>query len=88
MEDPPVAMTDEATRRDEGLRIVPDDPSKPYDMKEIINLVVDSRDFMEVHEHYAPNIPGGFRSVWLAVLSASSRSSRWHWPVCWISMLR
>jgi propionyl-CoA carboxylase beta chain len=36
--------------------IVPDNPNKPYDMKEIINLIVDDNDFFEVHENYAENI--------------------------------
>jgi propionyl-CoA carboxylase beta chain len=40
--------------------IVPDNPNKPYDMKEIINLIVDDNDFFEVHESYAENIICGF----------------------------
>ena len=40
--------------------IVPPEPNKPYDVKEIIRLVVDGGDFFEVHEHYAPNIVCGF----------------------------
>ncbi len=40
--------------------LVPDDPSKPYDMTEIILRVVDDGDFMEVHQHYAPNLIVGF----------------------------
>jgi propionyl-CoA carboxylase beta chain len=40
--------------------IVPPEPNKPYDVKEIIRLVVDGEDFFEVHEHYAPNIVVGF----------------------------
>ncbi len=40
--------------------IVPPEPNKPYDVKEVIRLVVDDADFFEVHEHYAPNIVVGF----------------------------
>ena len=62
MEDPPVAVpTDDPSRRDEALlAIVPDDPTKPYNMKEILQIVVDHQDFMEVHQHFAPNIIVGF----------------------------
>lgn len=44
--------------------IIPEDPTRPYDMKKIINLVVDNENkvssFFEVHENYAPNIIVGF----------------------------
>jgi len=40
--------------------IVPDDPSKPYDIKEVIRMVVDDGHFYEIHEHYASNIVVGF----------------------------
>ncbi|MEX1252900.1 MAG: carboxyl transferase domain-containing protein [Dehalococcoidia bacterium] len=58
MEDPPLMETgDDPTRHDEDmLRIIPDDPSRPYDMREVIYRVVDAGDFMEVHEHYAQNM--------------------------------
>jgi acetyl-CoA carboxylase carboxyltransferase component len=62
MEDPPsVPCQDDPLRTDDRLdTIVPDNPNKPYDMKEIIHSVVDEGDFMEVMEHYAPNIVIGF----------------------------
>jgi len=62
MEDPPFVDTgDDSERREERLdSIVPDDPSKPYDMKEVIRLVVDDGEFCEIHEHYAQNIVVGF----------------------------
>jgi len=62
MEDPPrVEPTDDPGRVDETLdTLVPDDPAKPYDMKDIILQVVDDGNFMEVHEHYATNIIVGF----------------------------
>lgn len=40
--------------------IIPDSPNKPYDMKEIVNLLVDENDFIEVHAEYAENIIVGF----------------------------
>lgn len=62
MEDPPVKpCTDDIHREDERLQaIVPDDPNKPYDMKEIINIVVDEHNFFEVMPYYAQNIIVGF----------------------------
>ena len=62
MEDPPwVETADDPGRADETLNtLVPDDPSKPYDMKDIILRVVDDGDFMEVHQHYATNLIVGF----------------------------
>jgi acetyl-CoA carboxylase carboxyltransferase component len=62
MEDPPlVPTTDDPQRMDEELdTIVPDNPTKPYDMRQIIRHVVDEGDFLEVQEHWAQNIIIGF----------------------------
>jgi acetyl-CoA carboxylase carboxyltransferase component len=62
VEDPPrLKPTDDPGRVDERLdTLVPDDPSKPYDMKDVIVRVVDDGDFMEVHQHYATNLIVGF----------------------------
>ena len=43
--------------------IIPDNPSKPYDMRKIINLLVDDNDFFEVHKNYAENILCGFSRI-------------------------
>jgi propionyl-CoA carboxylase beta chain len=57
---PRVEPYDDPERADEALdTIVPDDPSKPYDMRDVISLIVDDGDFFEVHEHYAQNIVVG-----------------------------
>ncbi len=40
--------------------IVPDDPNRPYDMKEIINTLLDHNSFLEVHAEFAQNIVVGF----------------------------
>jgi propionyl-CoA carboxylase beta chain len=49
---------------DETLNsIIPDSPNKPYDMKQIISLLVDDNDFFEVHKDYADNIIVGFGRI-------------------------
>ena len=62
MEDPPlVQSSDDPQRMDEELdTIVPDSPTKPYDMKQVIRHVVDDGEFLEVQEHWAQNIIIGF----------------------------
>ena len=40
--------------------IIPDNPNKPYDMKQVINLLADEQDFFEVQQYYAENIICGF----------------------------
>ncbi len=62
LEDPPARPTsDDPLRTDPELdTIIPDSPTKPYDMKEIIRRVVDDGIFFEVHEHFAQNIVVGF----------------------------
>lgn len=47
-------------RQDYLNKIVPDDPNRPYDMKEIINTLVDNNSFLEIHEKFASNILVGF----------------------------
>jgi len=62
MEDPPfIPPSDDSLREEEALdRLVPDDPSKPYDIKEAIHMIVDDAMFFEIHEAYAQNIVVGF----------------------------
>ncbi len=62
MEDAPLVETgDDARRRDEELlKVIPEDMAKAYDVREVIYRVVDSADFMEVHEEWAQNIVVGF----------------------------
>ena len=62
MEDPPfVAPTDDPLRMDDLLdTLIPENPNKAYDMKNIIRHVVDDGDFLEVHEQFAQNILVGF----------------------------
>lgn len=52
---------DDPNRADEELlHIVPTEPSKAYDMKQIITKVIDNANFMEVHQNFAGNIIVGF----------------------------
>ena len=62
MEDPPVRATDDdPNRRDEKMNtLVPDNPNKPYDIKELIKTVVDEHYFLEVQKDFARNIVVGF----------------------------
>jgi acetyl-CoA carboxylase carboxyltransferase component len=62
MEDPPFVPTnDDPLRADIELdSIIPDNPNKPYDMKEIVRKVVDDGHFFEIHEQFAMNIVVGF----------------------------
>jgi acetyl-CoA carboxylase carboxyltransferase component len=62
LEDPPaVAPQDDPARADEALdSLVPQDPSAPYDVKDVIAGVVDTGSFLEIQALYAPNIVIGF----------------------------
>jgi acetyl-CoA carboxylase carboxyltransferase component len=62
MEDPPFVPTnDDPLRADTELdTIIPDNPNKPYDVKEIVRRVVDDGHFFEIHEQFAMNIVVGF----------------------------
>jgi propionyl-CoA carboxylase beta chain len=62
MEDPPfVESSDDPLRSELALdSIVPDNPNKPYDMRDVIRMVVDDGDFLEIQAAYAPNIVIGF----------------------------
>ncbi|MGH7828180.1 MAG: acyl-CoA carboxylase subunit beta [Candidatus Binatia bacterium] len=57
-EDPPFRPTsDDPLRRDKRLKdLVPDNPNRPYDMKELVKAVVDEGYFYEVQRDFAPNL--------------------------------
>ena len=64
MELPPTIDFDEAEYDLSDLNeFVPDNPNKPYDMKDIINRVIDKDSFFEVHKDYAENIICGFGRI-------------------------
>jgi acetyl-CoA carboxylase carboxyltransferase component len=62
MEDPPrIVPVDEPDRLIPQLNsLMPDSPNKPYNMLDVIHMVVDEADFFEVHENWARNIVVGF----------------------------
>jgi acetyl-CoA carboxylase carboxyltransferase component len=62
LEDPALAHnTDPINRLEDSLNsIIPDNPNKPYDVKGVINAIVDNHEFFEVHRHYAQNIVVGY----------------------------
>jgi acetyl-CoA carboxylase carboxyltransferase component len=55
---PPYASPGDDPQRitDQLANIIPDLPQKPYDMREVIQEIVDDGDFMEIQENYAQNI--------------------------------
>jgi propionyl-CoA carboxylase beta chain len=58
---PRVDTADPIDREDEQLdKLVPDSPNQPYDILDLIHSVADDGEFLEVHQHYAPNIVVGF----------------------------
>ncbi len=65
MDSPPfVPTSDPSDRSDEKLNsIVPESANQPYDIREIINNVVDDNYFFEVQQHFAPNIVIGFARI-------------------------
>ena len=62
MEDPPaLPPTDDPLRTEAALdSIVPENPNQPYDIKQVIELIVDDGHFFEVHEEFAGNIVVGY----------------------------
>jgi propionyl-CoA carboxylase beta chain len=62
LESPPYAApSDPVERADVELdTLVPDNPNKPYDIRQVVQRVVDDGDFLEVHERYAENLVCGF----------------------------
>ncbi len=62
MENPPYyAPSDRKDRSDDSLdSLIPDESNQPYDMREVIETILDSGEFFEVHEQWARNIIVGF----------------------------
>ena len=62
LEDAPmVNCSDPIDRLEDSLNeIIPDNPNKPYDVKDVIHAIVDQHEFLEVHRNYAQNIVVGF----------------------------
>ena len=83
LDDPPrKPCTDPIDRADAKLdTIVPLESNQPYDIKDVINTVVDDGYFFEVPEHYAKNIVIGFARL-NGRPSALSLTSRRFWRAC------
>ncbi|MBZ4657403.1 MAG: Pccb, partial [Methermicoccus sp.] len=62
LEEPPVVPNDDPIDRleDSLNEIIPDSPTKPYDMYQVIGAIIDKGEFLEVHADYAKNIIVGF----------------------------
>lgn len=62
LEEPPFVESNDPIDRleDELNHIIPNNPNQPYDVKDVINLIVDDREFLEVHKNYAQNLVVGF----------------------------
>jgi len=62
LEDPFITeCADPIDRKEDRLNeIIPDNPNQPYDVKEVIESIVDYGEFLEVHRNYARNIVVGF----------------------------
>lgn len=62
LEEAPVIPTNDPIDRIEDTlnEIIPDNPNKPYDVKDVIHAIVDNGEFLEIHRSYAPNIVVGF----------------------------
>ena len=62
LEDAPLAPCDDPIDRlDDFLNeVIPDNPNKPYDVKDVIHSIADYNEFLEVHRNYAQNIVVGF----------------------------
>jgi acetyl-CoA carboxylase carboxyltransferase component len=59
-----IEMGDPVNRREEGLlEIVPEEPNKAYDMRELITRVVDCGDYLEVRANWAKNVTVGFARI-------------------------
>ena len=58
MEDPPIAPAGDDPRRTapELDTIIPDNPNKAYDMRDVIRAIVDRGEFFEPHQFFAPNM--------------------------------
>ncbi len=65
MEDPPFKpTTDDSLRADPELdTLIPDNPNKPYDIKDAITMIIDEGEFYEIQAEYAANIVIGFARI-------------------------
>jgi propionyl-CoA carboxylase beta chain len=60
---PPTQTLDKKASDTALNELIPDSPNQPYDMKKLIQAIVDEAEFLEVHSLYAPNIVVGFARI-------------------------
>ncbi|MDP4290596.1 MAG: acyl-CoA carboxylase subunit beta, partial [Bacteroidota bacterium] len=62
LEEPPqVPCDDPIDRLEDSLNyFIPENPNKPYDVKDVIHAIADNNEFLEIQRHFAPNIITGF----------------------------
>ncbi len=62
LEEAPLAPCDDPINRlEDSLNyIIPENPNKPYDVKDVIHAIADYNEFVEVHRNYAQNIVVGY----------------------------
>lgn len=65
VEEPPMTECHDPIERIEDMlnEIVPEDPNKPYDILDVIHLLVDEKEFLEIQSKYAKNIVVGFAKM-------------------------
>ncbi|MEN8151855.1 MAG: acyl-CoA carboxylase subunit beta [Planctomycetota bacterium] len=65
MEDPPTLEPSDDPHREcpELDSLIPEDPNKPYDMKDVVGAILDDGVFFEVHEHFAENLIVGYGRI-------------------------
>ncbi|MFL6292100.1 MAG: acyl-CoA carboxylase subunit beta [Thermoanaerobaculia bacterium] len=65
LDEPPPGKSDDDPNRESDVldTLIPADPNKPYDIKQLIAAVVDDGRFLEVHAQYAKNIVVGFARI-------------------------
>ncbi|HEY8449223.1 MAG TPA: carboxyl transferase domain-containing protein [Bacillota bacterium] len=78
LEDPPYRDTGDDPERvaDELDGVVPVDPNKPYDVRDVIRPIVDAGSFFEVHERFAPNAVVGFARLAGSVIGVIGNQPR------------
>lgn len=62
LEEPPMVDCDDPSDRIEDSlnHFIPENPNKPYDVKDVIHAIADNGEFLEIQQHYAPNIITGY----------------------------
>ncbi len=82
----PRAVRRRATASSPSLdTLVPDEPNKPYDMKELVRKVVDEGDFFEISPTSRKNILVGFGRMDGRTVGIVANQPHGAWPACWTS---